>query len=126
MDYCNIIWGQPNDLLLNIMFNTDMNTNDSSVHTNAKTVVELNEKLNHDMVNIKHWRLYNNIAVNQDKSKAMLITNYQNANRLETKELNVTYDGNKLQNVDSENLIGIKIDKNLSWKDQVEKVYQTK
>ncbi len=44
-----------NELLLNIMSNTDMYADDSSVHTNAKTVVELNEKLNRDMANIKHW-----------------------------------------------------------------------
>ncbi len=84
--------------------------------------VELNEKLNHDMVNIKHWCMDNNMTVNQDKTKAMWITIYRQAIRLETKELNVTYDGSKLQNVDSENLLGIKIDKNLSWKDQVDKV----
>ncbi len=59
----------------------------------------------------------NNMAVNQDKSKAMLITTYQNDTRLEIKELNLTYDDSKLQNVDSENLVGIKIDKHLSWKD---------
>ncbi len=37
-------------------------------------------------------------------TKAMIVTTYQNTTRLETKELNVTYDGSKLQNVDSENL----------------------
>ncbi len=40
----------------------------------------------------------------------MIITTSQKASRLETKELNVIYDGSKLQNVDSENLLGIKID----------------
>ncbi len=64
----------------------------------------------------------NNMAVNQDKSKAMIITTYQKATTLETKELNVTYDGSKLQNVDSQKSLGIKINKNLSWKDQVDKV----
>ncbi len=53
------------------------------------------------------------MAVNQDKSIVMLITTYQKATRLETKELNVTYDGSKLENVDSENLFGIKIDKDI-------------
>ncbi len=91
------------------------NVDDLSVHANAKTVVELNENLNHDMVNIKHWCMDNNMAVNQDKSKAMIMTTYQKTTRLETKELNVTYDDRKLQNVDSENLLGTKNDKNLSW-----------
>ncbi len=66
---------------------------DWSVHTNAKTVVEVNEKLNREMANIKHWCMNINMAVNQDKSKAMLITTYQTATRLETKEHNGTYDG---------------------------------
>ncbi len=51
------------------------------------------------MVNVKRWCMVNNMAVNQNKSKAMLITTYQKATRLELKELNVTYDGSKLQNV---------------------------
>ncbi len=71
---------------------------------------------------MKCWCVDNNMAVNQDKSKAMLITTYQKATRLETKELNVTYDGIELQNVDNENWFGIKNDKDLSWKDQVDKV----
>ncbi len=58
----------------------------------------------------------NIIAVNQDKFKAMLMIIYQKATRLETKELNATYDDCKLQNKDSENLLGVKIDKNLSCK----------
>ncbi len=98
-----------------------MYADDSSVHTSAKTVLELNEKLNCDMFMIKHWCMDNNMAVNQDKSKAM-ITTYQKATRLETMELNVTYADSKLQNVDSQNLLSIKIDKNLSWKDPVDKV----
>ncbi len=55
----------------------------------------------------------NIMEVNQDKSKATLITTYKNATMLETKELNVIYDGSKLQNVDSENLLDVKIDKNV-------------
>ncbi len=77
------------DLPLNIMSNTDMYADDLSVHTNAKTVVEFNEKLNCDMVNIKHWCMNNNMAVNWDKSKAMIIT-HQKTTSLETKLLNVT------------------------------------
>ncbi len=89
-----------NDLPLNITSNTDMYADDSSVHTNAKTVVKLNEKLNQDMVNTKRWCMDNNMAVNQDKSQVILITTYQKATTYEIKELNVTYDGNTLQNVE--------------------------
>ncbi len=83
-----------------------MYADDLSVHTNVKTVVELNEKLNRDLVNIKHWCMDNNMSVKQDRSKAMIITTCPKGIRLLN---NVTYDGSKLQNVDSENLLGIKI-----------------
>ncbi len=53
-----------NDLPLNIMSNTDMYADDSSVHTNENTVVELDEKLNRDLVNIKCWGIDNDMAVN--------------------------------------------------------------
>ncbi len=99
-----------------------MYADDLAVHTHGKTVIELNEKLNHDMVNIKCWCMDINMSVNQDTSKAMIITTYQKATRLDTDEDNVTYDGSKLLNVDSENLLSIKIDKNLSWKNLVDKV----
>ncbi len=60
------------------------------------------------------------MAVNKDKSKTMIITTYQKVTKLETKELNVTYDGSKLQNVVRKNVLGIKIDKNVPWKDQLD------
>ncbi len=40
---------------MNITSNTDMYADDSSVHTIAKTVIKLNQKLKRNMVNIKHW-----------------------------------------------------------------------
>ncbi len=49
-----------NDLPLNIVSNTDIYTDDSSVHTYGN--VELNENLNCDMVNIKHCCMDNNMA----------------------------------------------------------------
>ncbi len=61
-----------------------MQADDLYILTNAKIVVELNLKLNQDMVNIKCWWMHNNMVVKQGKSKAVLITAYQKATRSET------------------------------------------
>ncbi len=114
-----------NDLPLNITSHTDMYADDSSFHTAGKTVEELNMKLNSDMENCKTWCSENNMVVNDTKTKTMLVTTYQKLVHLPTKELDVYYDNTKLENVESEKLLGVKIDKHLSWKDQIDKVAHT-
>ncbi len=44
-------------------------------------------------------------------------------NRLNVKELNITIGNKRLDQITTENLLGIKIDQFLSWKDQINKVH---
>ncbi len=53
----------------------------------------------------------------------MVLTTTQRFNRLDVKELNVTIGNKKLDQVTTENLLGITIDQFLSWKDQITKVH---
>ncbi len=65
----------------------------------------------------------NKMAINADKTKCMLLTITQRFNRLNVKELNITIGNKKLDQVTTENLLGIKIDQFLSWKGQINKVH---
>ncbi len=111
-----------NDLPFHIVSHIDMYADDSTVHVSAKTVCELNQKLNVDLENIKIWCRENNMLVNKEKTKAMLVTTYQRATHLDTQTLDVNYDGVALCNVDCEKLLGVNVDKHLSWREQVNKV----
>ena len=66
-----------NDLPLSIDSNIDMYADDSSVTSAAKSVPELNEKLNADLQSISAWCKDNRMAANSSKTKAMLITTWQ-------------------------------------------------
>ena len=51
----------------------------------------------------------------------MLITTYQKEIKLERSNLKVTYKGSALENVKSEKLLGVVIDKHLTWKEHIDK-----
>ena len=68
----------------------DMYADDSTVHTSAHSVNELNDKLNDDMINVNNWCQNNNMIINKEKTKTMLLTTYQKASRLPTNQLDVT------------------------------------
>jgi hypothetical protein len=103
----------------------DMYADDSTVSATGETVDELDIKLNEDMSHINDWCHDNQMAANTDKTKAMMITTYQKEAKLPKKELTVYYDNNKLENVNSEKLLGVKVDKYLTWKEHVNKTAQT-
>ena len=65
-----------NDLPLYVNSNTDMYADDSTIHTSARTVEELNNKLTEDMTNVQAWCTNNNLVLNDGKTKAMMITTY--------------------------------------------------
>ena len=114
-----------NDLPLHIESKTNMYADDSSIQNHSKTVQGLNLKLNNDMKNCESWCKDNNMVINDTKTKTMLVTTYQKLTHLETKELDIYYDELKLENVNSEKLLGVIIDKRLSWREHVDKVANT-
>ncbi len=63
------------------------------------------------------------MAINADKTKCTILTTTQRFNRLNVKEQNITIGNKRLDQVTTENLLGIKIDQFLSWKDQINKVH---
>ncbi len=62
---------------------------------------------------------------NGDKTKAMLITTYEKESKLHKKEFTIFFNNTQLTNVNSEKLVGDKIDKHLTWKDHVNKTAKT-
>ncbi len=85
------------------------------------TLIE--QKLSSDAAKVEDWCDTNIMAINADKTKCMLLTTTQRFNRLNVKELNITIGSKKLDQVTTENLLGIKVDQFLSWKDQINKVH---
>ncbi len=96
---------------------TDMYADDSSATTSARTVLEIQQHLVKDADKVSKWCSDNHMATNPTKTKVMLITTWpKRASLLEhQRTLKVRMDGQCLQNVSSNKLLGITINHNLSW-----------
>ncbi len=98
-----------------------MYADDSTIHTSARTVDELNNKLTEDMTNVQAWCTNNNLVLNDGKTKAMMITTYQRATILNSK-LRVEFNFVQLKNTNNEKLLGVVMNEHLSCKQQIDKV----
>ncbi len=114
-----------NDLPLYVNCDFDMHANDSTLHAAAKTLDEVELILNNDVECVSKWCKQNRMVANTDMTKCMLITTFQKATRLPRTNLNIVLDNITLDNVDSEKLLGVIVDKYLTWKHHVDKTAKT-
>ncbi len=101
-----------------------MYADDSTLCATGKIVDDLDLKLNY-MDYVNDWRNNNHMVGNGGKTKAMLITTYQQESKLPKKELTIFFNNTQLKNVNSEKLVSVKIDKHITWKDHVNRTAKT-
>ena len=99
-----------------------MHADDSTISTSGKTIPLIEENLNSDLEHVSNWCDENKMAINIDKTMAMLITTRQKLQTFETTDLDVFLQGNRLSTVYTQKLLGILIDSNLIWKPHIQKV----
>ncbi len=114
-----------NDLSLHVDSPLDMYADDSTLSASGKTTEELENKLNPDMKAVDHWCEENRMACNSTKTKAMLMTTQQKETHLTSTHLEIFCNGNALENVESEKLLGVIVDRHLTWKPHIDKLAKT-
>lgn len=111
-----------NDLPLQLGHSTiDMYADDSTVTVAGNTVSLIEDTLNNELEIVSDWCTQNKMALNIDKTKSMLITTSRKRLHL-GEELKVTVNGQELENVQHEKLLGVVIDNDLTFKHHVDKV----
>jgi ribosome-associated translation inhibitor RaiA len=102
-----------NDLSLNISnCNTDIYADDSKIHISGENISDIQTKVQEDLNKIELWcKDIKYITVGTKQKPA-----FQN------EELCLTINSEQLQHSACEKLLGIKIDSNLNWKNQIDKV----
>ncbi len=98
-----------------------MCADNSTLGASGKTIEDLDVKLNSDMAKVNKWCKDNKIAINYDKTKVMLITTYKKEAKLDSTHVSVICDNTELENVNSNKLLDVIIDKNLIWKFHIDK-----
>ncbi len=61
----------------------------------------------------------------ENPTKVMLVTTYQRETKLQISEIKVNFNNTMLENVKSEKLLGVSIDKHLSWRHHIDKTAKT-
>ncbi len=100
---------------------TEMYADDSTLTAQAKTTPELEDKLSSDAAKLSTWCQENHMAANTTKTKVMFFTTWQKRDSLPENErkLKVKMNGKYLENVESEKLLDVVINHNLSWQSHI-------
>lgn len=109
-----------NDLPLeNLTSEIDMYADDTTLSINGKNIFEIEATLNEDLNSVSIWCTNNNMVINPTKTTCMLIGTKQRKAMME-KEFNIYISNENIQNVNIQKLLGIYLDHNLDWKNQID------
>ena len=108
-----------NDLPLHVTSQIDMFADDTTISTYGNSSSEIHDKLQDDLQVVENWCLNNSMRPNAQKTKAMFITpsNKNSENIVHDK---ITMAEQEIEFTRVERLLGIYLDSNLTWKNQVE------
>ena len=100
---------------------TDLYADDTTIHVSGSNLNNMQIKVQSDLDEVERWCNENNMFINTNKTKCMVIGTKQKVLSQES-ELNLRIGSDILQNSVCEKLLGVKIDQNLSWKDQIDHI----
>lgn len=92
-----------------------MFADDTSIICCANNEETCRTSLRNDMENLGNWFADNNLVLNVNKTKLLVF-------REKDRKIDIKYKGVDIESVESIPFLGVLIDRNLSWKDQIEKV----
>ena len=93
---------------------------DTTVHTSHKDQTVVQVKLQNSSTDFKYWCILNKMFVNLTKTPSMSIGSRQNVSNSD--DLFSIIDDDDISNVGNQKLLGIIIDKTLSWDKQIDSV----
>ena len=103
-----------NDLPLLLKYcYADLFADDGTFHKNGPEIDEINDEMLIDFLTIVHWSKQNKLPINYIKSTYMLLGAKRRLQ--DTYELFLNVDDEKIEKVSKQKLLGIFIDKHLTW-----------
>ena len=109
-----------NDLPSYLNQDLDCYADDSTLEVSADNIDDINSLLTQDCVKVEEWMSFNKLKLNAEKTNVMLMGTSARLSTLET-PLEVELAGIKLKQNESrsETLLGVKIQSNLKWSEQI-------
>jgi hypothetical protein len=100
-----------------------MYADDTTLHCHSNRKSEIERSLNEDLNTVTKWCIQNNMLINPTKTTCMLIGTAKKIATV-TNELNINLENQFIKNVNTQRLLGIDIDNNLDWKEQVDHIWR--
>ena len=98
-----------------------MYVDDSTIHISRENISDIQTKVPEDLNRIELWCKDNNMLINCNRTKCMSVGTMQKL-AFQNQELSLTINFEQLQHSACEKLLGIKIDSNLNWKNQIDQI----
>jgi len=110
-----------NDLALEALkCNLDMYADDGTLHSSDVSIKSIEPNLKHDLTIVDKWCTLNNMAINPSKTVCMTIGPQRKLSKLN--KLSLSVEGITLQSVETHRLLGVHLDKNLTWNIHIDKL----
>ena len=112
-----------NDLPLHISdTDCDLFADDTTLTKTSSSLKNLQCSLNKSLKQLSRWCALNDMIVNPIKSESMLICTFQKRIRLNSDELNLTFNNTAIPQVKAHTLLGVTLDQNLQWTEHTQNV----
>ena len=113
-----------NDLSLSLSHpesKLEMFADDTSLHTQDKSLTKIQEILQTSVNEIEQWTIANKMAINPSKTKSMIIsTDHKHRNK--DLKIDLKIGNENIYQVSEHKLLGITIDQELKWKGHIEQL----
>lgn len=113
-----------NDLHLQIDAQVDLFADDTTLTSSADytCIDKLSDKLSSEVASVNEWAIQNKLPLNSSKTKSMLFTGKRLMSKgsVECSQFQVTLEGTHLKQVDNLKLLGLEIDKDLTFDKHIE------
>ena len=110
-----------NDLALEALkCNLDMYADDDTLHSSDVSIKCIEPNLQHDLTIVDKWCTLNNMAINPCITVCMTIGPQRKLSKLI--ELSLSVQGITLQSVETHRLLGVNLDKNLTWNIHIDEI----
>ena len=102
---------------------SDFFADDSTIHSSAPSIAKVNKELQADLEIAVAWSKQNKLPINYDKTTYMVLGTKPKEH--DTYLLDLSADGNKIEKVPKQKLLGIVIDDHLSWAPHIDYLCST-
>ena len=98
-----------------------MFADDTNLTINGSSLDEVENKLNIELEKVHQWLVTNKLTLNKEKTEYMIIGSRQRLEKIEN-DPEIKFEGAYVKRVKHTKTLGIIVDEQLQWKDQIESI----